>query len=130
MSDFYFLIVGVLLTAFGVFYPVLTIRRRVSCRETIVATVKSLERKKHYYKGHTTHRYFPTLTYTVDGRTYTTASDTGSLNMYKYQVGNEVTIRYNPDAPETICVGAQVFPYVCGALFIPMGVTLIVCFFL
>lgn len=122
--------IGIVMLAVGIIYPVLTLKHQIACKGKVVATVVKVETKRHYSGDRKTTKYLPTFSYTIDGKTYTTESDLETMNMLKYKEGNEVTIRYNPNAPETICVGIKVFPYVAGILFILMGSTFLVCSFL
>jgi hypothetical protein len=61
--------------------------------------------------------YFPTVEYTVDGKTYTGELDTGSGS---YRVGQTVTILYDPDDPTVIHGGGGIGVYfmVAGAVIL------------
>ena len=55
--------------------------------------------------------YFPTVEYTVDGKTYTGELDTGSGS---YKVGKTITVLYDPNDPSVIHDGSGVGIYFHG----------------
>ena len=52
--------------------------------------------------------YFPTVEYTVDGKTYTGELDTGSGS---YKVGKTITVLYDPNDPSVVHDGSGVGIY-------------------
>ena len=67
--------------------------------------------------------YFPTVEYTVDGKTYTGELDTGSGS---YKVGKTIPVLYDPNDPAVVHDGSGV-----GIYFIALGaVILLMIFFL
>ena len=49
--------------------------------------------------------YYPTVEYTVDGKTYTTELDTGSGS---YRIGQTLSVLYNPDNPAVAHDGGSI----------------------
>ncbi len=131
MSDTFFLIVGIVLTAISVLLIVVTIMQRIECSSKTTATVVSIQKKKlSYHRGKTYYQYYPIFSYQVDGKEYNTRSDWPTQYRLKYKVGDEVIIRYNPKSPESISVGVKVLSLVCDILFAIFGIMLVVCYFL
>lgn len=61
------------------------------------ARVVSIERR--YNSSSHSSYYFPQLELTVDGKQYFLKSSVGTSDI-KYQEGQQVTVRYNPDNPQ------------------------------
>ncbi len=130
MPDIAFLIVGIILTLFGIGYPILKIKHRLSCSARITARVSKVQKSHEtHHRGHSYRYYTPWFTFTVNGKEYTVKSDTETRLHQKYSVGKEFVIRYNPNNPEEIAVGISLLPYLCGVLFTAFGVTFIYCYF-
>ena len=52
--------------------------------------------------------YYPTVEYTVDGKTYTSELDTGSGS---YRIGQTLSVLYNPDNPTVAHDGGSIGVY-------------------
>ena len=61
--------------------------------------------------------YYPTVEYTVDGKTYTTELDTGSGS---YRIGQTLSVLYNPDNPAVAHDGGSIGLYlmIAGAVIL------------
>ena len=61
--------------------------------------------------------YYPTVEYTVDGKTYTTELDTGSRS---YRIGQTLSVLYNPDNPAVAHDGGSIGLYlmIAGAVIL------------
>ena len=61
--------------------------------------------------------YYPTVEYTVDGKTYTTELDTGSRS---YRIGQTLSVLYNPDNPTVAHDGGSIGVYlmIAGAVIL------------
>ena len=61
--------------------------------------------------------YYPTVEYTVDGKTYTTELDTGSRS---YRIGQTLSVLYNPDNPTIAHDGGSIGLYlmIAGAVIL------------
>lgn len=61
--------------------------------------------------------YYPTVEYTVDGKTYTTELDTGSGS---YRIGQMLSVLYNPDNPAVAHDGGSIGLYlmIAGAVIL------------
>lgn len=61
--------------------------------------------------------YYPTVEYTVDGKTYTTELDTGSSS---YRIGQTLSVLYNPDNPAVAHDGGSIGLYlmIAGAVIL------------
>lgn len=130
MSDSFFLIVGLILSAIGVLSIAGGIFSSNNCTEEIEGTVVSLKDKTHYFRGVTTHNITPVIRYSYQGQTYESKADLSTTDTSKYSVGGSVTILVNPNRPEEYRTGATAFPYVFGLLTLLPGAVLIFCYFL
>ena len=63
--------------------------------------------------------YYPTVEYTVDGKTYTTELDTGSGS---YRIGQTLSVLYNPDNPAAVHDGGSIGLYLMIAGAVIMAV--------
>ena len=63
--------------------------------------------------------YYPTVDYTVDGKTYTTELDTGSGS---YRIGQTLSVLYNPDNPTVAHDGGSIGLYLMIAGAVIMAV--------
>ena len=63
--------------------------------------------------------YYPTVEYTVDGKTYTTELDTGSGS---YRIGQTLSVLYNPDNPTVAHDGGSIGLYLMIAGAVIMAV--------
>ena len=61
--------------------------------------------------------YYPTVEYTVDGKTYTSELDTGSGS---YRIGQTLSVLYNPDNPAVAHDGGSIGLYlmIAGAVIL------------
>jgi len=61
--------------------------------------------------------YYPTVTYTVDGKTYTTELDTGSRS---YRIGQAISVLYDPGNPSAAHDGGSpgLYLIIAGAVIL------------
>ena len=130
MSDTFFLIVGIILSAIGVLCIASGIISKVRCTEPAVGTVVRLKDKSYYHRGITTHDITPIIKYDYNGKTYESKADTSTSDKKKFIVGKNVNVFVNPERPEEFKLGKVIFPYVFGAIMLIAGAVLILCYFL
>ncbi len=65
--------------------------------------------------------YFPTVEYTVDGKTYTGELDTGSGS---YKVGKTITVLYDPNDPEVVHGGGGIGIYLIVVSIVILAVVI------
>lgn len=130
MPDLFFLIVGILLSLLGILCFSGAIQNNKACSLSVTAKVIGMEKDEHsYWRG--TYRYFPTFSYTVNGKEYVIKDEfSATRSKSKYRVGGEIIIKCDPENPEEIKVGVKLSPYIIGIVFAAIGVLLIVCYFL
>ena len=130
MSDTFFLIVGIILSLFGILSIVCGIISKRRCTESVEGVVAGLKDKTFYHRGITTHQITPVIRYSYDGKTYESKAYTSTSDTKKYRVGGRVTVFVNPDKPEEYRMGKAIFPYVFGVILLIPGVVLVWCYFL
>jgi len=93
------------------------------CSKTATATVTDCRSHTTRQNGRTKTKYKSTLSFEVDGQTYSFSLSSKST---KDSVGSEYSIRYNPQNPDECLVPSEteysVFVIGFGALFLVIGI--------
>ena len=130
MSDKFFLIVGIILSAIGILSIVSGIISKIKCSEPVEGTVTHLKDKSYYHRGITTHDITPTVAYTYNGKTYESKAPASTSDKNKYRVGGRIKVFVNPKRPGEFKLKNTLLPYVFGVILLIPGVILIGCYFL
>ena len=101
-------------------------RRKALCPSKTTGVIFSVHKQRHQAKPQ--YFYFPEFSYTVNGISYNKRSDVGTSTPWKYSVGKELDVFYNPNNPDEhyvktdglFVVGYYVF-LIVGSLFMILG---------
>lgn len=131
MSDTFFLIIGAILSVFGLLLIASVIIQRLRCTAEIPATVTKLRSKKiGFWRGKTLYTVYPTFRYGYQGRDYTAEAPYSNHAFKRFQTGDRLAIRIDPKKPDLICCGFPLSLLLTGIPLSLGGLTLIICFFL
>lgn len=130
MSDTYFLVIGIIISAIGLFILGIRLRMLVSCRERIDATVTGVSVESNVIRGSTVHSYHPKYSYTVDGKTYKGTAAFSSLRENKYNEGDVFRVYINPKNPELVRFSRHFGLFIAGLCITAFGALLVVSYFL
>ena len=101
-------------------------RRKALCPSQTTGVIVEIHKQRHHAKPQ--YFYFPEFSYTVNGVSYKKRSDVGTSTPWKYSVGKELAVFYNPDNPDEhyvktdgLFIAAYYVFLVGGSLFILLG---------
>ena len=130
MSDTFFFVVGIMITAIGLLLLTAKLLTYIHCTVPQNATVVKLEKEYTYFRGVEHTHYRPAVRYVVDGKSYTVEAYFRTYRKTKYPIDSEMKIYYNPKNPEQMRFVGHLFPLPIGLVLIIVGAVLISCCFL
>ena len=130
MSDTFFFVVGMIITAIGLLLIVAKVMTYIICTVPINATVVKLEKEYTFLRGVEHTHYRPVVMYVVDGKSYTEEAYFRTSRKTKYPIDSEMKIYYNPKDPKEMRFVGHTFPLPLGLVFLFIGTVLIRCCFI
>ena len=130
MSDTFFFVVGIIITAIGLLLLTAKILTYIRCTVPINATVVKLEIEYTFFRGVEHTHYRPVVRYVVDGKSYTEEAYFRTYRKTKYPIDSEMKIYYNPKNPKEMRFFGHPFPLPLGVVFLFIGAVLIWCCFI
>ena len=130
MSDTFFFVVGIILTAIGLLLLMAKVMTYIKCTVPINAIVVKLKKEYIFLRGVKHTHYRPVVRYVVDGKSYTEEAYFRTYRKTKYQVGSEMEICYNPKNPKEMRFVGRLSPLPMGLVFLFIGTVLIWCCFI
>lgn len=92
MSDTFFFVVGIILTAIGLLLLTAKILTYIHCTVPQNATVVKLEKECTFLRGVERTHYRPVVRYVVDGKSYTEEAYFRTYRKTKYPIDSEMKI--------------------------------------
>ena len=130
MSDTFFFVVGIIITAIGLLLLTAKVMTYIKCTVSINATVVKQEKEHTFFRGVEYIHYRPVVGYVVDGKKYTEKAHFRTYRKTKYPINSEIKIYYNPKNPKEIRFVGHPFPLPLGLVFLLIGAVLMWCCFL
>lgn len=101
------LIIGFIFFATGIFFTYKSIHNGFALRTKTTGTIVKVDvTTERVNKGSSKHKkyklvnnYQPTISYTIDGKTYENLSSLTSVDESEYKVGDSIAIKYNEKNP-------------------------------
>ena len=119
-------ILGIAFIAIGVIILLIDVINKVKCKEMVTGTVVDIYKITSINgSGGKRRTYYPIYQYNVDGTMYVKKSSSGSI-FCRYQIGDEVKIKYNPKNPNTYHVKGKITNIVMSIIWIMLGVGIII----
>lgn len=129
MSDWYFLVFGIISAVIGLILIALKIKVIASCRVKTVATISALHIEKTLVRGSTVRTYYPVLTYSYDNESYTCTAPFSSVRANKYKEGEQMIMYISSDNPELYRFPRRLGMIFTGLIFLSVGLLFVVLFF-
>ena len=130
MSDTFFFVVGIIITAIGLLLITAKILTYIKCTVPKNATVVKLKKEYTYFRGVEHTHYRPAVRYVVDGKSYTEEAYFRTYRKTKYPIDSEMKIYYNPKNPKEMRFVGHLSPLPMGVVFLSIGTVLIRCCFI
>lgn len=130
MGDTFFLVIGVILSIFGLLSIVSGFYANKNCTAIVDAKITELKDKTSYYKGVTTHNFSLVISYVLNGNTYESKVNDSTRDGEKYHMGKTITVMVDPKHPERMLLKKTISQFVFGAILLIPGVILVWCYFL
>ena len=130
MSDTFFFVVGMIITAIGLLLIMAKVMTYIKCTVPINATVVKLEKECTFLRGVERTHYRPVVRYVAFGKSYTEEAYFRTSRKTKYPIDSEMKIYYNPKDPKEMRFVGHTFPLPLGLVFLFIGTVLIRCCFI
>lgn len=130
MTDTYFLIFGIIVSAIGISLIVIYLRDVIYCRENTGAIISNLKTEKIMVRGSTVKSYCPEFVYTVNGRQYSGTASFTTPRKDKYKVGEELAICYCSRKPEQYRIKGKCKSLIFGLLIAAVGLLFVCLYFI
>ena len=119
------LLVGIFFILLGGLTLWLYISKRIKCTEETEGEVIEVKRKAHRTGRKRSVDYSPVLSYMVDGAEHSGLAEISSVLPNKFQVGQTMMLKYNPEDPDKFVVAGKIgdikwsiFALVLGVIFL------------
>ena len=130
MSDTFFFVVGMIITAIGLLLIMAKVMTYIKCTVPINATVVKLEKECTFLRGVERTHYRPVVRYVAFGKSYTEEAYFRTSRKTKYPIDSEMKINYNPKNPKEMRFVGRLSPLPMGLVFLFIGTVLIWCCFI
>ena len=127
MSDTFFFVVGMIITAIGLLLIMAKVMTYIKCTVPINATVVKLEKECTFLRGVERTHYRPVVRYVAFGKSYTEEAYFRTSRKTKYPIDSEMKINYNPKNPKEMRFVGRLSPLPMGLVFLFIGTVLICC---
>ena len=119
-------IIGIVFIVIGLIIFLIDVINKVKCKEMVKGTVVDIYKITSISgNGGKRRTYYPIYQYNVDGTVYMKKSSNGSI-FCRYQIGDEVKIKYNPKNPNRYYVKGKITNIVMSIIWIVLGVGMII----
>lgn len=108
MNSIVYLILGIFFVGLGGFTLWTNISKKRRCSVEAEAEVTEVKRIKHGTGRRRSIDYSPVLTYKAEGQERSGLAQISSAFPGKFKVGQIMTIKYDPNDPDTFCVKGKV----------------------
>lgn len=119
------LLIGIAAILIGGFTLYINIRKKIKCTEEIEAEIVEVKRRSYKTGRNRKVDYTPILSFKIDGQEYGGMADVSSILPNKYQVGQTMKLKIDPNSPDDFCVAGKIGDIKWSIFFIALGVAFI-----
>lgn len=120
-------LIGIFMLLLGGFTAWLAIRKKIKCTEEIEAEITDIKRTRvKSGKGNRRNDYSPVLKYKVGSEECGGVADISSIMPNKFKVGETMTVKYDPNDPNTFCVKGKAGTLGWSIVLLLFGIAFIV----
>ena len=118
-------IIGIVFVIVGAIIFLADIIKRVMCKQEITGIVVNICKVTSFKgDGGKKRKFYPVFQYNVDGTSYIKKSTKGYV-FYKYELGDNIKIKYNPKNPKQYYVKGNISNIIMSAIWIITGIMII-----
>lgn len=130
-KSFTMLIIGILFIALSAFLLWMSMKKKIKCTEEIDAEIIDVK-KNRYGRGSKNRRstdYSPVVKYIVSGNECGGVAEISSVLPNKFKIGESITVKYDPNDPNSFCVKGKIGNAKWYMVMIVVGIFIVVFYF-